>query len=153
MTFKILPNVNRPLAKFSSLYWPILHASINLNSDCMQTHTHILKNVLQGTNAMFQYELADTVTGVPFRINPTSGLISVSGPLDYETTTSYSFTVSFSYCGVVEEREGGGGKGGGGEGRGWGVRGRGREEEREGQGRGGGEGGGGRGRGEREGEG
>ena len=59
------------------------------------THCNCDKIILQGTNAVFVYELADTATGVPFRINPTSGLISVSGPLDYETTTSYTFTVRF----------------------------------------------------------
>ena len=49
---------------------------------------------LQGTNAVFQYQKAASASGVPFNINPSSGTITVSGSLDYETTPFYSFTVS-----------------------------------------------------------
>jgi len=47
----------------------------------------------EGTNAVFQYQKAASASGVPFNINPSSGTITVSRSLDYETTPFYSFTV------------------------------------------------------------
>lgn len=51
-------------------------------------------DVDEGTDANFVFALLDP-SSVPFTINPTTGVISVDGALDYETTTSYTFTVRY----------------------------------------------------------
>ena len=49
----------------------------------------------QGTNNVFSFAVMDP-SSVPFTIDPTTGVISVNEALDYETTTSYTFTVRFN---------------------------------------------------------
>ena len=71
---------------------------------------------LQGSNAEFVYQIAASASAVPFSINPSFGTLTVSGTLDYETASSYNFTVSHRHravCVCVCVCVGGGGGGGG----------------------------------------
>ena len=53
--------------------------------------------VLQGINSVFSFGFPDSTSTVPFVINPDSGVITVSGPLDFETTQQYSFMVRMGH--------------------------------------------------------
>ena len=44
-------------------------------------------------NSVYRFALADPTAGVPFSVDANTGVISVSGALDYETAQSYSFMV------------------------------------------------------------
>ena len=46
-----------------------------------------------GNNAVVTYQLVDCYTPCPFTIHTTSGLVSVIGPLDYETLPSYLLSI------------------------------------------------------------
>lgn len=54
---------------------------------------------------MFTFALADSSPTVPFVIDANSGVISVSGTLDYEMTQQYSFMVGAQLCVEVETLE------------------------------------------------
>ena len=54
----------------------------------------IINALLQGTNGLFIYSLAMPGSDLPFVIDPATGIISVGAPLDYETRTSYQFSVT-----------------------------------------------------------
>ena len=47
----------------------------------------------QGNNSVFSFGFADSAASVPFAVDPNTGVITVSGALDYETTQQYSFMV------------------------------------------------------------
>lgn len=64
-------------------------------TSCLHIPLTRLGFFLQGTNALFGYQKAASAAGVPFDINPSSGILTVSGPLDYETIRSYTFAVSY----------------------------------------------------------
>lgn len=46
---------------------------------------------------MFTFGLADTSVSIPFSVDANTGVISVSGSLDYERTQAYSFMVNMEY--------------------------------------------------------
>ena len=60
---------------------------------------HIIVN-FQGDNSVFSFGFADSTATVPFAIDPSTGVITVSGSLNYETTQQYSFMVGLAagYC-------------------------------------------------------
>ena len=47
-----------------------------------------------GTNAAITYTITSGPTGLPFRINAQTGVLSVSGTVDYEAQQSYNITVT-----------------------------------------------------------
>lgn len=52
-----------------------------------------------GSNAEITYSIVSSSTPVPFSINSSSGYITLTGSLDYETTQSYDLTVTASDSG------------------------------------------------------
>ena len=58
------------------------------------TSLNIIFFVPQGNNSVFTFGLADSQSMVPFAVDPDTGVITVSGALDYETTQQYTFMVS-----------------------------------------------------------
>ena len=55
----------------------------------------------QGDNSVFAFGFADSTTTVPFAVDPSTGVITVNGSLDYETTQQYSFMVGILHMHVL----------------------------------------------------